>query len=208
MSYAADIRAFIASLEPPAYPFPVDTALAEQGEVIFQRACAECHGTYGETPSFPNTVYPIASVGTDPAYATEATNGDRDRFYEWVARSPYGGVGSAAPAPGYIAPPLDGVWATAPYLHNGSVPSMEALLQSDLRPEYWRHQHENRQYDQQAMGWRFEGLPSGQDAESDADIRRYIYDTTLRGYGNEGHTYSDEMSEDDRKALLEYLKTL
>ena len=208
VSYAADIRAFIASLEPPAYPFPVDTALAEQGEVIFQRACAECHGTYGETPSFPNTVYPIASVGTDPAYATEATNGDRDRFYEWVARSPYGGVGSAAPAPGYIAPPLDGVWATAPYLHNGSVPSMEALLQSDLRPEYWRHQHENRQYDQQAMGWRFEALPSGQDAESDADIRRYIYDTTLRGYGNEGHTYSDEMSEDDRKALLEYLKTL
>ena len=58
------------------------------------------------------------------------------------------------------------------------------------------------------MGWRFDVLPGGQDAEPDPELRRYIYDTTQRGYGNGGHTYSDAFSEADRRALIEYLKTL
>jgi hypothetical protein len=41
---------------------------------------------------------------------------------------------------GYVAPPLDGVWATAPYLHNGSVPTLAALLDTRNRPTYWRHE--------------------------------------------------------------------
>ncbi len=207
-SYAADIRAFIASLEAPKFPYPIDDDLAEQGEEVFVRECSACHGTYGDAESFPNIVYPVADVGTDPAYATEATDGSRDRFYAWVARSPYGDDDSAVPAPGYIAPPLDGVWATAPYLHNGSVPSMEALLYSHLRPEYWQHQLDPRQYDEQAMGWRFDVLAAGQEAAVEPDKRKRIYDTTLRGYGNQGHSYSDKLSETARRALLEYLKTL
>lgn len=207
-AYAADIRAFISSLDAPRFPYPVDETLAARGKAIFARDCAGCHGTYGEEESYPNRVYPVAEVGTDPAYATEATDGSRDRFYEWVARSPYGDTQSAAPAPGYIAPPLDGVWATAPYLHNGSVPSMAALLESASRPTFWRHLSDPRSYDPDALGWRYETLAAGQSAEPDPEARRAIYDTTLRGYGNGGHTYSDDLGDDDRAALLEYLKTL
>jgi cytochrome c peroxidase len=186
----------------------VDTALAARGAAIFARDCSSCHGTYGDMPSFPNRVYPVAEVGTDPAYATEATDGSRDRFYAWVARSPYGDAQSAAPAPGYIAPPLDGIWATAPYLHNGSVPSMAALLDSRQRPAFWQHRTDPRSYDPQVMGWAFDRLEHGQADEADPEARRRIYDTTLRGYGNGGHTYSDGLSEADRRALIEYLKTL
>ena len=207
-AYAPDIRAFIGSLEPPRFPYPVDDELAVEGEKIFVRDCSSCHGTYGDNETFPNRVYSVAEVGTDPAYATEATDGSRDRFYAWVASSPYGDTESANPAPGYIAPPLDGVWATAPYLHNGSVPNMEALLLSDLRPTYWRHLFDPRNYDPQTMGWRFEALLAGQESEADPERRRVIYDTTLRGYGNQGHTYSDKLSDEERSALLEYLKTL
>ena len=207
-AYAPDIRAYITSLEAPPFPYPVDPALAAEGEKIFARECSECHGTYGEEETYPNRVYPVEEVGTDPAYATEATNGARDRFYDWVARSPYGDVHSAAPAAGYIAPPLDGVWATAPYLHNGSVPSMAALLSSDLRPKYWRHARDPRSYDPEILGWRYEELGAGQSAEPDPEARRLIYDTTLRGYGNGGHTYSDKLDDREREALLEYLKTL
>lgn len=207
-SYADDIRAFIASLEAPKFPYPIEYDLAEEGEEIFVRECSACHGTYGDNESFPNRVYPVADVGTDPTYATEATDGSRDRFYAWVARSPYGDEDSAVPAPGYIAPPLDGIWATAPYLHNGSVPSMEALLESSFRPTYWRHWSEPRSYNPAAMGWQFDALALGQDAEPDAELRRHIYDTTLRGYGNQGHNYSDKLSEEARRALLEYLKTI
>jgi mono/diheme cytochrome c family protein len=207
-AYAADVRAFIGTLEAPKYPYSVDDVLAAEGETIFVRECSACHGTYGENDSFPNRVYLIAEVGTDPAYATEATNGSRDRFYAWVARSPYGDTESATPAAGYIAPPLDGIWATAPYLHNGSVPSMRALLASNSRPRYWRHKNDPREYVPDLMGWRFEELVSGQDAETDPEARRQIYDTTLRGYGNQGHTYSDKLSNEAQSALLEYLKTL
>ena len=207
-SYAPDIRAYIASLEAPDWPYPVDEALAAKGEAVYRRDCAACHGTYGDDDSYPNKVYGLDEVGTDPAYARAATDGSRDRFYDWVERSPYGDEESAAPAPGYIAPPLDGVWATAPYLHNGSVPSMRALLDSARRPAFWRHRTAPRDYDPDAMGWAYEALEAGQDAEPDPAKRRHIYDTTRRGYGNGGHTYSDDLDEAEREALLEYLKTL
>ena len=207
-AYAPDIHAFINSLEAPAYPYEINATLAAEGEGIFNTECSNCHGTYGEVETFPNRVYGLDEVGTDPAYATEATDGSRDRFYAWVARSPYGDAETAAPAPGYIAPPLDGIWATAPYLHNGSVPSMEALLSSDLRPDFWRHEKDPRTYDTDAMGWAFETLDVGHDGIEDPDLRRHVYDTTLHGYGNEGHTFSDGLSRAEKNALLEYLKTL
>ncbi|MBT8418746.1 MAG: hypothetical protein KJO42_15020 [Silicimonas sp.] len=207
IDYAPDIRAYIASLEAPAWPWEIDTGLAAKGEMIYHRGCRECHGTYRGIESYPNLVIALDEIGTDPAYAAEATNGDRDRFYDWVERSPYGNAESAAPAPGYIAPPLDGVWATAPYLHNGSVPSMAALLESPLRPDTWRHTLP-RDYDRTAMGWRFEALDQGQSAQPDPALRRRIYDTTFRGYGNGGHTYGDDLTDAERTALIEYLKTL
>lgn len=206
--YAPDIRAYITSLEAPRYPHPIDEGLAAEGEAVFERECSACHGTYGEDETYPNRVYAVEDVGTDPAYAIEATNGSRDRFYEWLARSPYGDVESAAPAPGYIAPPLDGVWATPPYLHNGSVPNMAALLRSELRPDFWRHRTEPRTYDPATLGWVHEELTTEQADEADPAARRTIYDTTLEGYGNGGHTYGDDLNDDARGALLEYLKTL
>lgn len=206
--YAADIGAYISSLDAPVFPFPVDGTLAAEGARVFERDCSSCHGSYGESETYPNRVYPVGEVGTDPAYAIEATDGSRDRFYAWVAASPYGDTESAAPAPGYIAPPLDGVWATAPYLHNGSVPNMAALLSSDLRPTYWRHRTDPRRYDPELLGWEHDALDRGQAVEPDPEARRLIFDTTLRGYGNGGHTYSDELGEDERDALIEHLKTL
>ncbi len=206
-AYAADVRAFITSLEAPEYPYSIDHDLAADGEIVFGRECSACHGTYGEQETYPNRVYGIDEVGTDPVYATEATDGSRDRFYQWVARSPYGNAESAAPARGYIAPPLDGFWATAPYLHNGSIPSIEALLSGD-RPTYWRHAIEPRRYDPDALGWEYLELDAQQTAEADAEASRYIYDTTIRGYGNMGHTYGNDLSEAEAAALIEYLKTL
>jgi mono/diheme cytochrome c family protein len=204
-AYADDIRAYIASIEAPAYPFAIDESLVARGAAIYASGCAECHG--GAGVDYPDLVVPLGEIGTDPAYATAATDGSRDRFYEWIARSPYGDAESAAPAPGYIAPPLDGVWATAPYLHNGSVPSMAALLSPQTRPRYWRHVLP-RDYDEGVMGWRSEALVAGQEAEDDPEARARIYDTTRHGYGNGGHRYGADLSEDARAALIEYLKTL
>jgi len=206
-AYFTDIRAYIASLEPPRYPFAVDAALAEHGERVFERTCAGCHGRYGADETYPNLVVALEEVGTDPVYARQAV--ERWRPYaEWFERSFYGEIADAVPAPGYIAPPLDGVWATAPYLHNGSVPTLETLLASERRPRYWRRRSlESTDYDREALGWRYERLPGGK-TEAAPQARKHIYDTTLLGYSNAGHTYGDPLDEAERRALLEYLKTL
>jgi len=207
-AYAPDIRAFIASLEPPVYPFPIDAALAEEGRGVFEATCSVCHGTYGEVATYPNLVIPLEEIGTDPEYARTATNGSLDRFYEWVARSAYSESVDLAPAPGYIAPPLDGVWATAPYLHNGSVPDVRALLDSRLRPQFWQHRLDPRRYDPAVLGWEYDRLEQGKAALTDPAARARVYDTTLPGYGNGGHLFGDGLTEAERSAVIEYLKTL
>ena len=105
-------------------------------------------------------------------------------------------------------PPLDAVWATAPYLHNASVPTIAALLDNDKRPTYWRLKRDPRAYDSQALGWRYEALEHGKEGAADEEEARMIYDTTRHGYGNQGHDYGDSLSEEERQAVLEYLKTL
>lgn len=99
-----------------------------------------------------------------------------------------------------MAPPLDGVWATAPYLHNGSVPTLRALLESSTRPRFWRRDFDSSVYDKEAVGWPYETLDSAEDAAT--------YDTTQTGYGNLGHTFGDPLTATERVAVIEYLKTL
>src|SRR5439155_3943243 len=61
----ADIHAYLLTLEPPKYPFPIDRVLAAQGEALFTKTCARCHGTYGERWTYPNRVVPLHEIGTD-----------------------------------------------------------------------------------------------------------------------------------------------
>src|SRR5690606_6520779 len=146
-------------------------------------------------------------IGTDPAYALRAYE-ESERFMLWFNRSWYGETAEAAPAPGYVAPPLDGVWATAPYLHHGSVPTLEALLDSSKRPRYWQRSLDSRDYDQDALGWEHQTLEHGKEAARTPEESKRIYDTTLYGYSSAGHTFGDDLTNADRRALLNYLKTL
>lgn len=206
--YAPDIRAYLASIEPPDYPFAVDRALAAGGRTVFEKHCASCHGTYGENAAYPNLVIEAKAIGTDPLLARAATDGSEERFLRWAQRSFYGENAQLAPAPGYYAPPLDAVWATAPYLHNGSVPTIEALLDSSRRPKYWTRSFDSSDYDPRTLGWNYRELPHGKDGETDPGRRARIYDTTLPGYSNQGHTAGDALTDAERAAILEYLKTL
>lgn len=199
-----DVRAWIETLTPPAWPFPIDAQLAATGKTVFDRACARCHGPAG---AYPNEVVPVDVVGTDGTLAL-GTAEFSDPFVQWFATSFWGALSRLEPQRGYIAPPLDGIWATAPYFHNGSVPTIAAVLDTTQRPTYWVRTFDSTDYDQAAIGWRFTALDHGQAAEPTAKARAKIYDTTLPGYGNGGHAYGDDLRDSDRKALLEYLKTL
>ncbi len=96
----------------------------------------------------------------------------------------------------YKATPLEGIWATAPYLHNGSVPTLyELLLPPEKRSKSFHLG--NREFDPREVGY-VTGPGKG----------LYKYDTTLPGFSNAGHDYGTKISDEDRRALLEFLKSL
>ncbi len=206
-AYFPDVRAYIASIEPPKYPWPIDQARAGRGQTVFESTCSRCHGTYGPSATYPNRLLPVAEIGTDPVLAS-GTAQFADAYVDWFGKSFFGEVARFEPQQGYVAPPLDGIWATAPFLHNGSIPTIEALLDSSKRPTYWLRSFDSTAYDQAALGWKHTSLARGKAEEANPTSKKAIYDTTLPGYGNGGHLYGDPLSPDDRAAVIEYLKTL
>lgn len=206
-AYFPDIYAYLQSIEPPRYPYAIDEALAEEGQRVFESTCTPCHGTYGEKETYPNLVVDLDVIGTDPVLASSSSY-LVGPYIEWFNESFWGETSRLSPHEGYVAPPLDGVWATAPYLHNGSVPTIAELLNSKTRPRYWtRDRSDSTSYDEDALGFSYEALDHGQEGVPESEQSK-IYDTTLQGYGNGGHTFGDALSTADRAALLEYLKTL
>lgn len=195
---------WLADYRPQAFPGPVDQAAAERGAALYARDCASCHGSFEWTAAAPELgSYPdwIGDVGTDPLRA-DAFDAD---LAEAIRKSTYGKTITVKQGEGYAAPPLAGVWASAPYLHNGSVPSLAALLDPRLRPT--RFMVGGHALDWQSMGLRLtaEGdYPAGYTPFSDPQW----VDTTQPGLGNGGHSYGSELSEEERQALIAFLKLL
>ncbi|MDQ3033483.1 MAG: c-type cytochrome, partial [Myxococcota bacterium] len=189
-----DMRHYLLSLSSPAWPFAAAATIeVERGRAVFARECASCHGTYDRSAGAYHDV--IADVGTDPVRhqrftTTEAT---------WL-NATWFGEPPVADTDGYLAPPLLGVWATAPYLHNGSVPDLRALLRPAERPARWRRLERGADdYDPIRVGVRFE-LAAATDAG--------VYDTTREGLSAAGHELGGGVSDGELDALLAYLTTL
>ncbi len=189
------VEDYISELPPPKYPFAVDEKLAEKGNQIFANTCASCHAFGGERTG---TVIPLEEVGTD-----------RHRLEMWTqqAADTYNNFGKGYPwkfnnlrkTNGYVAVSLDGLWLRAPYLHNGSIPSLQDLLEKpENRPKIFYRGFDV--YDQKKVGFISDG----------AEAKRvgFKYDTSVSANSNQGHLYGTDLSSDDKKALIEYLKTL
>jgi cytochrome c5 len=198
-SYFPDVRAFILSLEPPPFPGEIDRVLAARGKQTFETTCAKCHGTYGPNGTYKSRVIPLAKIETDPMLAQHAGQFALP-FRKWFNGSFYGELARLEPGNGYVPPPLDGVWATAPYLHNGSVPNLAALLDSSRRKSRTRIERGGESYDLVDVGW------PNNDAGDAAP--KWVYDTSVPGYANTGHTFGDKLSDAERGGVIEYLKTL
>lgn len=200
-THFGDVLAFLKTIEPPKFPMSVDEGLASTGKAVFNNNCSKCHGTYGEKATYPNLLIPERIIKTDSLLLQ--ANYQNPQFIEWFNKSWYANGSRPArlePFNGYIAPPLDGVWVTAPYLHNGSVPTLEALLNSKERPQYWQRDFKQPEYDYEKVGWKYEVKNDGNSSK--------IYNTDKPGYRNIGHTFGDRLSPEDRKAVIEYLKSL
>ena len=322
-AYVADT--YITAVKAPEWPADrmgaIDTALAEQGAILFHAknlwdaalnnpfeqpeggngSCASCHGAYAprfvhdpaylDTPALEgiaSNVTPLALIGTDPVHIETYDEGTNQALSNTIYAYPETMGSDAAPDDnpvqdcgtqnedrlrgdreiGYAAPPLYGIWATAPYFHNGSVPNVWQVLDPAARPQIWRRVSRptppelegqagiimgydtdtQRAYDAEVLGWRYDDIqcgssgtnpyfdcnptdPNGPTAQptmtelygnillgnsvtiprpfTDQQIEdRKVYNTNITSQGNGGHEFTSVLTDQERRALIEYLKTL
>ncbi len=226
----ARFEAWLATAEPPrftdVFPDRFDKALAERGAAIYAAECAECHGASGRDFSgeYVGKVTPIDEIATD--------RGRLDNYTRDLALNQnmlYAGWGDERfqrfrKTNGYANMPLDGLWLRAPYLHGGSVPTLADLLERpENRPAAFLRGGDL--YDPERMG--FESRPSrippgtaahlfcyvtraGGEALCPArvpEMRGACADGPCRGNGAEGHLYGTDLPPEDKRALIEHLKT-
>lgn len=200
-----DVLAWIESLEPPKYPFAIDRALAVRGQRLFVKHCSDCHGTYGPRGRYPEVNVPIDDVGTDRA-RFDAIPAEWRAAYSATWFGHYGEKAVKADLPGYVAPPLDGVWASAPYLHNGSVPTLWHLFYPERRPVVWTRTEDG--YDQEKVGLEIRELDDVPEEAQQGAARRRFFDTREFGKSSAGHLFPNALNDGEKRAVIEYLKTL
>jgi hypothetical protein len=244
------LNPFIDNLPPPPYPFAIDLARAREGKAIFKETCATCHTARNQTIYPADTlgvdanrtkvntsvsrfglaalvmegcrIYGLNNQG-QPGADWCVPEGDwQKQLDEYFRDTPRRVVEGTA---GYKADVLHGIWAQAPYLHNGSVPTLGQLLCASTRPP--RFLRGNLHYDEALMGFEWADRAASRYGPNDTMLIKE-YDTAQPGKANAGHTFGGNLCPDtsgldpvrDRKtiadrlrqsrvgALLEYLKTL
>jgi hypothetical protein len=197
------VAAWLGDLAPPPSPLRPDAAAVERGRAVYMQVCAACHGYQGATGYVfrgerLGKVVPIQDIGTDRGRLDSYTEAFRQRQLDEIFEGTPYDFKEFRKTDGYANHPLDGLWLRAPYLHNGSVPTLADLLEPpDARPtRFWRGYDV---LDPARVGF----VSSGPEAERTG----VAYDVTAPGNSNAGHTYGTTLPAEDKRALLEFLKT-
>ncbi len=211
MSRVEEVVAFLDRYQPPPFPGTVNEALGARGAKLYNQECASCHGAFAEVAGrqqlveFPNRLVPVDDIGTDPGRLESVT----PELVTAVNSSAMADYLHAEPRSGYVAPPLTGLWLTAPYLHNGSVPTLWHLMNPRARPRRF-----------EVGGHRLDFARVGIAGEIDGGVYRFapgyrpvsapaVFDTSEPGRSNVGHERPfDALDDAQKRALLEYLKRL
>lgn len=223
----------LGDLPAPVYPFAVDLALAKKGAALFAENCAACHRPHNGkvydlgtdlgrahvvSPSLaasarasfsricaPTRVVELPPTGEKVAPCAEFDGVSLEGRSQFI-------MGDPAAHEGYNALPLGGVWAQAPYLHNGSVPTLFHLLAPRERPPVFMKGRLD--YDTRLVGYSWRVGEAGRKEEG------YLFTTSaFSGFSNTGHDadvvedgklrkldWSDDR--DGAMAIVEYLKTM
>lgn len=211
---------FIDGLPPPPYPFAVDLKVAETGKPLFEAKCASCHK--------PNNSR-VYNVGTDMNRARQISATARLGLLELTREAcelyiDHGGSDWCRPKrgsralddedyfvsprekPGYKADVLHAIWAQAPYLHNGSVPTLWHLLRPKERPA--KFVRGNIKYDEVNVGFVWDRVPALGEYGAGDSVHSAEHDIMLRGNSSAGHTFGSRWTDEQVRAVIEHMKTL
>ena len=209
----------MADFLPPSYPFHIDRPAANRGKTIFNSLCIKCHGSYEkDTNGLPIYQAPklirVSIVGTDPSRSEFFRDPE---FWKAAESSSFKGLISMSPnydikQARYFAPRLEGIWSRFPYLHNGSVLSLWALLNPEQRSKVFsiRDAGEEFRFDKDRVGLT---SPSSLLEISVLQLRaeqkaKDVYYTLRPGHSNQGHPFGANFTAPQKMDLIEYLKSL
>ena len=185
---------FVLDLPPAKFPYDIDQEKASRGGIIYNAQCADCHA-FGSQKI--GTVTDIAEIGTDShrlnsftKELVEALHSVHEGLFQFDAYRK---------TEGYANVPIDGIWVRAPYLHNGSVPTLWDLLQKpEDRPKSFYRGYEV--FDPVNVGFVHHG--------PEVEKVGWLQDSSEAGNGNGGHLYGTDLTDEEKWDLIEFLKTL
>jgi mono/diheme cytochrome c family protein len=197
---------WLKTLRPPPSPYQPDAAAVGRGRDVFMVQCRGCHGSqqahdYDFTGQSIGKVEPNTRLGVD-SYRLDSYT---EKFREYQLANFFKGTPHQfkyfVKTDGYANLPLDGLWLRAPYLHNGSVPTLAALLAAPgQRPAAFVRGSDKLD----AINGGFEA--PGCDPKS-PPAGAFCYDTQQPGNGNSGHLYGTDLDPPAKANLLAYLLT-
>ena len=199
------VRDWIWTLPPPPYPYPIDRALAARGSALYAQHCVACHADhrFREGVRVPaatrvGQVEDIDRIGTDRHRLDSYTEVFAENQYALYPESEYR-FRHFRKTRGYANHPLDGIWLRAPYLHNGSVPTLRDLLDpASERPKTFYRGYDV--YDPVRVGF-------VTNVREENGRAYFLFDTSQPGNSDSGHEYGTGLPSDDKRAIVEYLKT-
>ena len=229
-----DITTFVFATKSPLYndffPNQIDIFKAQKGQKLFEKNCSGCHGKYEKAWDSPNAdslnydekllttkvwyheKSIIKDVDTDPLRAEGMAYFAQDLNRLKISKT----LGTVVKEqPGYIPPPLVGIWARWPYFHNNSVPTLyDVITPSNKRPKTYiavAAMDKELDFDQEKNGY-----PRPQYIREEyRNDRQYFYDTRKAGMSNSGHTKmlldengNEKFDHQDKLSIIEFLKTL
>jgi mono/diheme cytochrome c family protein len=224
------IEEWLTTKEPPKYPFPINAQLSAQGEILYAEYCASCHGRNGRDFSGDKVgkITDIREIKTD-RHRLDSFTSDLVSTLSTIYTGYPWRFSHFHKTFGYANSPLDGIWLRAPYLHNGSVPTLRDLLNpasddvlnpASKRPEVFYRGYDV--FDSVKVGFvsdvsRFDEEGRSKD-EPDNPRKYFKFDTQVKpggltprdrneGNSNAGHDYGTKLSDDEKDAIVEYLKT-
>lgn len=204
------VAEWLLQLSPPRNPNRPDPGQAyssdvRNGQTLYMSNCAACHGyfdldknSYIFEGEFLGYVEPIEKIDTDRNRLDSYTEAFRDRQLNELFAGTEHQFKEFTKTNGYANGPLDGLWLRGPYLHNGSVPTLFDLL----NPKHERPTHFMR--DSNVLDFEKGGFISNPCIDRKT---RNCFDTNIKGNSNRGHEYGTQLSENERRQILEYLKT-
>lgn len=204
----------------------LDLAQAKQGEALFEQNCAKCHGHYEKAWALPeaerlSAEARLATVHVRPPAKTFVVNVGTDAYrrqgmksLETLNRLEISRTNAItiAQQPGYVPPPLVGIWARWPYLHNNAIPDLCTLLTraSERRVTYYSGEANDPERD---FDFACNGYPER--APREWQTREHRFDTRRPGLSNAGHDEGiilkngvEKFSAAEKRALIVFLQTL